>query len=45
MISSLATDANRDAIFPELLGGKSDSAGYSEFDEPISVRVQHYLLF
>ena len=22
MISSLATDANRDAIFPELLGGK-----------------------
>ena len=36
MISSLATDANRDAIFPEL---EVNSAGYSEFDEPISARV------
>ena len=36
MISSLVTDATRDAIFPELLGG--NSTGYSEFDEPISAR-------
>ena len=37
MISSLVTDGNRDAIFPELLGGIS--TGYSKFDEPISARV------
>ena len=37
MISSLVTDANRAAIFPSC--SEVNSAGYSEFDEPISARV------
>ena len=44
MFSSLVTDANRDAIFfPSC--SEVNSTGYSEFDEPISARVQRYPLF
>ena len=43
MISSLVTDANRDAIISSC--SEVDSTGYSEFDEPISARFQRYPLF
>ena len=43
MISSLVTDANLDAIFSRT---EVNSTGYnSEFDEPITARLQHYPLF
>ena len=43
MIPSLVTDANLDAIFSRT---EVNSTGYnSEFDEPISARLQHYPLF
>ena len=42
-ISSLVMDANRDAIFSELLGGKQQRI--FRVDQPIRTRLQRYLLF
>ena len=44
MISLLATDANRDAIFfPNC--SEVNSIGNSEFDKPVRTRLQRYPLF
>ena len=44
VISSLVTDANRDAIFLPSCS-EVNSTGYPEFDEPIRARLQRYPLF